>query len=374
MKKKVLIILPNLSGGGAERVIVTLLNNFDREKAEYFFIAVNKKGPYVNDLPSDIKIIDFGIQPFFMRPQMFQVQRKLVKEINKIKPDVILTTLTEMNITLLSVKSLLKGSPKIIIRETNPPSPRWHGLKRKIIKRLYVHMYPKADKVIAISEGVKSDLIEFSKLVESQVQVIYNPLPIRDIQKKSILDLEKIKFPKDRFNIVSIGRLSEQKDFTTLIKAVNIVRKKHAIQLTILGEGREYANLKKIVEDLDLRDNIKFEGFKSNPYPYLKKSDLFVLSSKWEGFGLVIVEALATGTQVISTESNGAPKEILSHGKYGILTPVGDEKKLASAIIKVLNKENMITEDKLKERASTFDVSIIAEEYLKLLLRDENIN
>lgn len=367
--KKVLLILPNLAGGGAEKVMLTLLENLDRKKATYYFLVVNKEGPYVNDLPEDINIIDLGIKgKFFFRKKMFKVQKNLILEINRIKPDVILTTLTEMNITILSIRNYLKNSPKIVVRETNPPSPRWKSWKKKIMKYLYSIFYSKADEIIAISKGVKNDLITFSKIPERKVKVIYNPLPIRDIQYKSTKECKIINDQDKAFNIISIGRLTEQKDYPTLLKAFKIVSEYYNVNLYILGEGNEYHNLIELRKELRLQDKVHFLGFQENPYAFLKNSNLFILSSKWEGFGLVIVEALATGTPVIATNADGAPEEILEGGKYGILTRVGDVESMADYIVKFINKNIVFDENSLINRSFEFDVNVISDKYLKLLL------
>ena len=137
------------------------------------------------------------------------------------------------------------------------------------------------------------------------------------IQEKGNEYIEVDKVNKSKFEIISVGRLSEQKDYRTLLKSLSLVKKKHNFNLKILGIGKELTNLKKLAQDLEIADNVEFLGFKENPYPYIKSSDLFVLSSKWEGFGLVLVEALALGTPVIATDSNGAPSEILNNGEFG---------------------------------------------------------
>ena len=177
MKKKILFILPNLAGGGAEKVIVTLLNKIDRSKVDIYFIALKLEGPYVKDLPEDIEIINLR-RPFKLKfnIKFLTTQIQLLKEIKRIKPNVIMTTLTEMNLALLLIKPFLNS--KIFIRETNPPSPRWKGKKKKLIKFLYRRSYKRADGIIAISNGVRNDLSSFSYIPKKLIDVIYNPLPI----------------------------------------------------------------------------------------------------------------------------------------------------------------------------------------------------
>ena len=265
-----------------------------------------------------------------------------------------------MNLTILFLKKFIKKNTTIIVRETNPPSPRWKGIKLKLMKFLYSYYYSKADKIIAISNGVKEDIKNFANLNSSKIDVIYNPLSINKIQQMSE---QKVVLPNDTFNIISIGRLTPQKDFPTLIKAIKIVSGKYKVHLNILGQGKELISLQTLVKDLCLENHVTFLGFKSNPYAYLRNSDLFVLSSKWEGFGLVIVESMATGTPVIATSSNGAPREILDNGKYGKLVPVGEEKVMAESIVKFINKDVVYSEELLIDRSYSFDAKFISQQY-----------
>jgi len=221
-------------------------------------------------------------------------------------------------------------------------------------------MFNKSDGVIGISQGVSDDLL--SNGVQN-VKTIYNPIDFQQVHKMSHED-DDLDFSHPL--IIGIGRLEKQKNFSLLIKAFSIVAESVDAQLLILGEGSLSSRLKKEALDLGVSERVQFLGFVDNPYKYLKKSDVFVLSSLWEGFGNVLVESLAVGTQIVSTDCQSGPSEILDNGKYGTLVKVGDSKVLAREIIASL--ERPIESDILINRSKDFSLSVISKQYLKVLL------
>lgn len=357
MKKKIIFLIPSLHGGGAERVYTHLLHHIDREKFEPYLMVVNLEGPYVEDIPSDVKIVD--LKKRSVKSSLI----KLIKEINKIRPSIIMSTLLHLNLTLLFIKPFLKGNPRIIVREANPPSFSIKELLgTSVFKKLYVKLYKRADHIIAISKDVAEDVIETFNVPKDRVHIIYNPVLVEQIKMKSE---EDVNHPwiinKKEPVIISIGRLVEQKDFPTLIKAFAKVIERKKCKLIILGEGPNYSILLELIKELGIEDSVDFLGFVNNPYKYVKNSDLFVLSSKWEGFGMVIIEALAVGTPVVATDCPGGPHEILNNGKFGKIVPVGDIGKMSQAIIEALDEE--IDRGRLIKRAMDYDINVIKLRY-----------
>lgn len=361
MKKKVIFLIPSLNGGGAERVFIQLLKVLDRNVFEIYLMVTNLEGPYVNEIPNDINIID--LQKTSVKRSLFS----LIKEINKIKPNVIISTLFHMNLALLIISPFLIGRPRIILREANPPRFSMGGLpKGKLFIWLYSRLYKRSDAIVAISTDVSNDIQKTLKVKKEKIRIIYNPVDISGIQKKSREKvLHKWFNEKNVPIIISVGRLVEQKDHTTLIKAFAKVRRKKLCKLLILGEGYYYTKLKKMVDNLNLSSDVEFLGFVSNPFKYIHNSDLFVLSSKWEGFGMVLIETLALGTPIVSTDCLGGPHEILNNGEYGKLVPVGNDDIMADKIIEMLN--NPSDKKKLISRAMDFDISKIKTQYEQIL-------
>ncbi|GAA0367797.1 glycosyltransferase [Bacillus horti] len=361
-RKKIVLLVPNLGGGGAEKVMLTLLKTIKKETADVTLLMVHKSGELVHQIPAEANTVDLGIKKLRHAP------RKLIQELNRIRPDVILSTLTAMNFVLLVIKPFLAGKPKIVVRETNPPSPKYKdNLKMKL---LYQLLYRRSDQIIAISEGVAEDLIQYARLAnhKEKISVIYNPIHLSFIQQSMDQPIMHSWLNQKHTPVLlAIGRLVEQKDFHTLLRAFHQVRQQLDSKLIILGEGEQKEQLQALTKELGLTEYVLFDGFVDNPYPYLKRADLFVLSSKWEGFGLVLAEALATNTPIVSTKCRGAPAEILEEGRYGRLVEPGDDQAMAEAILDQLQEP---LQENLEGRARQFDVGAITEKYVHTLVQE----
>ncbi|MGY3313445.1 glycosyltransferase involved in cell wall biosynthesis [Peribacillus simplex] len=353
MKRKVAFIIPSLRGGGAERVIINIIRNLDYKQFDISLILLKKEGPYINLLPENIKVVD--LDTLRVRKSIIP----LIKAINAIKPDAILSTMGHLNLAILAIRFLLKGNPKIIIREANTPSKNITK-KERFFSFLYKHLYPKSDLIIAQCKDMKNDIIDFFKVEEKKIQYIYNPL-----------DIEKIRdsreggnpYQEKMVNLLSVGRLSQQKGFDVLINAFKIVKEKIPnAHLTILGEGSLKDELQDLAEKIGVLDEISFVGFKNNPYPYYYYADTYILSSRWEGFPNSLLEALACETKVVATDCKSGPREIIGDNEYGILVKEGDYIALAEGIIKSINGIN-----KSKNRAANFTIEKIIKEYENVL-------
>ena len=197
----------------------------------------------------------------------------------------------------------------------------------------------------------------------NKIDVIYNPAGDERIIELAKEKVEKNYF-KNNFNIINIGRLTKQKDHITLLKAMKIVLKKVQCNLIIIGEGSERDNIYKFIQDNNLESNVNLIGYKSNPWKYLSRSDLFVLSSIWEGFGNVIVESMMMGVPVISSDCNSGPSEILEEGKYGDLFEIRDYNKLSELILKEFNSSGSKKKLNLSlERSNIFSINEISKKY-----------
>ncbi|MFL0810119.1 MAG: glycosyltransferase [Agarilytica sp.] len=220
----------------------------------------------------------------------------------------------------------------------------------------------KSKAMVAVSNGVASDLQENFEL--EKVSVIHNGIDIDYLRKQS---LEHVEYPwfevGDEPVIVAVGRLTEQKDFSNLIHAFSILRKRQSAKLIILGEGDLRIALQTLIEDLNLGEDVALPGFVSNPFAYVAKANLFCLSSAWEGFGNVIVEAMAVGTPVVSTDCPSGPAEILQGGKFGTLVPIKDSSALADALESGLNSLQPAPE----EAVAPFECKQVAKAYANCL-------
>lgn len=363
--KKISIILASLRGGGAERALLTLANNFAKQGFIVDLVLVKAEGPYLDEVSPQVNLIDLNCK------RVLYAIPKLINYIRKSRPDSILTAMTHVNLACIIAKMIARVPLRTVISERNVLKGSLdNGKYRKYSIRFIVtfYLYSFADEIIAVSEGVKDDIVNKTFLKPEDIEVIYNPVVTDLLLQKSEEDADHPWFTEgDLPVILSAGRLSEQKDFSTLLRAFNIARDIIPARLIILGEGAERNKLLKLIDDLNLSDLVSLPGFRVNPFAYMRKASLFVLSSAWEGLPNVLIQAMACGCPVVSTDCPTGPAEILDNGKFGPLVPVGDIGALAKAIVEVL--QNPIDGDALKMRADYFSEDRASKKYLSLLFK-----
>ncbi len=366
--------LPSLSGGGSERVFVNLANEFSSRGFKIDFILAKKEGPYLVDVNKNINIIDFKSKRVLF--SLFP----LIKYLRKKKPKVLISSMEYVNIIAILAKVISGSKTRAIIRVANAPSEYLQKIKpSKRFLLLYGSMffYRFADIIIALPERVVDDLVKIFKISRNKIKILYNPTVTAKLLEKSKEKPKNLQFNKKNQPIIlAVGRLNIQKDFPTLIKAFAELRKKREAKLIILGEGKERGSLEKLTRKLKIENDIDLPGFTDNPYPFMAHADIFVLSSIFEGFGNVLIEAMSLGTPVVSTDCPNGPAELLGpivsedscgikNGKYGKLVPVGNYEMLAKAIEETL--DNPIDPELLKLRANDFHVEKIADDYLRAI-------
>ena len=360
---KITLFIPSLHGGGAEKVFVNLANGFIKKNKKVDLILAKQEGPYLKDLSEKVNIINLN------KKRVLFTLLPLIQYLNREKPDILISALSHANIITLIANYFINNKIKVIVTEHNPISIKNNQLffLKKLLTKFFIKkLYKKSNKVVAVSRGVANDLVKTLKISENNLHVIYNPIYTSGLVKKPSSEFfHKWLDNKKDIIIIAIGRLTKQKNFLLLIKSFEIIVKKINVKLIILGEGEERQNLEKSIQNLNLQNSIDLPGFVDNPYSFLNKSNIFVLSSDFEGFGNVLVEAMACGTPVVSTNCPSGPSEILENGKYGKLVPVNNPNALAEAIIETLN--NPIESSILQKRASFFSVEKSVNEYLKII-------
>jgi glycosyltransferase involved in cell wall biosynthesis len=291
----------------------------------------------------------------------------LIKFFKESKPDIVIGGMLQCNVVLIAAKIIGGLSFKTILIDRVNPRQEIMGHKGfvyRVLPYLLRLLYPLADALVSVSNGTKEDVISLVPKLDN-VRVIYNPAVTKE---KLSLSYQGISHPwvnADIPLIVSVGRLVKQKDFATLIKSIKLVVEKVPVKLLILGDGEEKESLLGLIKELKLDNNVSLLGHVSNPHPYLRNCDLFVLSSAWEGFGNVLVEAMSYGTPVVSTDCPSGPSEILNRGEFGRLVPVGDCNRLSEAIIETL--DNPLDPGRLIHQASKFNEENSLEGYVKLV-------
>ena len=356
---KIGLFFSNFSGGGIQRVMLTLAKGFQEAGHEVHIVVVEAKGPLKEDVPQGVKIINL---------QTGQASRsifKLVSYLNTEKPTVLLSAQTHFNVVAILAKLFSTWKGKLVLSEHITIGNMTHNWKEKLFPLIARLSYRLADLVLLVSEGAANHFIERTHLPASLIRTIYNPF---DIEKIRIMAEETPHHPwfpsSDSPIFISAGRLTRQKDFPTLLKAFQIVKAQLPnAKLVILGDGEDRNELEKLAQELEIQNSVDLPGFVKNPFAMIARADAFILSSRWEGFGNVIVEALACGTPVISTNCPSGPAEILGNGAYGTLVPVGDAQSLAQAMLREIAVPT--PRNKLRDRANDFSIEKIVPEYLE---------
>lgn len=356
------LFVESMGGGGAERVFSLLSENFSSRGHQVDLLLMEAKRRFLFDIASSVNIVDLNSRnPLICIIKLFQYFRR-------IKPDAILATLVVDSVIAIIAKGIARAKTKVVVRVANTLSQKERSWIKKKIERLLVSaLYPMADEVIAVSNGVAEDLIKNFGIERSRITVIYNPINRKKIVIESRQNVSHPWLNKDQYKVViAVGRLHKQKDYPTLLRAFSkVCRTTIPAKLIILGEGEERERLEELVDALKINQNVDMPGFVDNPYAYICRSDAYVLSSKFEGMSNTILEAMACNCPVISTNCPSSPSELLKGGKFGHLVPVGDPDALAGAIIDVLSGNGRNVDSEWLEQ---YDLDGISYKYLKLLI------
>jgi len=250
-------------------------------------------------------------------------------------------------------------------------APYYRGWSRRLHRMFGKRIYGLCDGVVCVSEGMRQDLIAATGLREARASVIYNPVRTPASKPASCEQALLAWWNGADAKLIAVGSLKPAKDYPSLLRAFASLRQERDARLLILGEGGLRGELEALAASLGIEDSVMMPGFVRDPYPYLAEADLFVLSSAWEGLGNVIIEALACGTPVVSTDCPSGPAEILENGKYGRLVPLGNPEALATAISEALAASH--DREALCRRGAEFSVERAADQYLALLDPDRTI-
>jgi glycosyltransferase involved in cell wall biosynthesis len=329
-------------------------------------VLAQAEGPYLAEIPASVRMVELSSR-HRSALRTIATLPALVRYLRRKRPDVLLTGL-HANIVALWARRIAGFPQKVVITEHNTFSqqnqllPAWYGW---LMAHLVRWFYPWADGIIAVSKGAADDLAQVAKIPRQRIQVIYNPIITPRLHAKIKENLEHSWFtPGGPPVILAIGRLSTQKDFGTLIQAFSRIRRTRPARLFILGEGEKRPELEALVRRLNLISDVSMPGFVSNPYPFIAKASLFVLSSRWEGLPTVLVEALYCATPIVSTDCPSGPREILRGGQYGCLVPVGDVASLAQAIEAILKSKGSCPP---RESVQRFEVETAVNQYMSIL-------
>jgi glycosyltransferase involved in cell wall biosynthesis len=366
--KKISFFLSSLRGGGAERVAINLAEDFIRRGYAVDFILVKKEGDLLAEVPAAVQLIALksyskkNLRTLFMLPA-------LIRYLKQTQPVMLISSLPRNNIVITFATLFFnRRDLKIVVTEhSNVTESFKHKttVKDKLTPFLLKLLYRRADHIIGVSQGVVDDLVQHIGLPANKIKVIYNPINVSKIQKLAAESIDASVMDEQHTNIISVGRFTEAKNYQLLITSFNALYQQQSdLRLIILGDGQLRQKLEAQIDQLGLKEVVSLPGFKKNPFAYMSKADLFVLSSSWEGFGNVLVEALACKLPIVSTDCPSGPAEILDNGRYGRLTKLGSMTEMRYAIQAALQEK--ITIDS-SDRIAEFYPDVIAGQYLNLI-------
>jgi len=328
MKTKILFFLPNLNGGGAERVTINIMRMLDKNLFDVHLAMIRLDGPAFEYLPKDIIMHDLNVSRTLF--SIYKLRQKIVE----LKPDMVYSTLIRSHIYLDMILTGLRHKPVFICRSPNSPKLLLSNNELSpVMKFLLEKSYRRADNIIVQTPDMKEELVTYHHIDRNKIQVFLNPLDTDAIDEK----IKNIDNPYDpeKINVVAAGRLTRQKGFDILIKAFKeVVEKNHNFVLHLIGDDHgEKDDLDRIIDELSLRNHVMFWGYQDNPYKFYFFSDLFVLSSRWEGLPNTVLENFYLNKPVVATRCIPFMDQLIHNGKNGLLVEVENTAALAKAII-----------------------------------------
>lgn len=402
---RVAILFHGLSGGGMESSMLRLAQGFASRGYEVEIVIGRREGELADCIPTGVGVVEFGrkkrhekrrwpIRGYLLRagprawPLMMSKNLRTLRPFGRLtelpevigylrrrQPAAVLAAEPQYNLLATLARRVSGVATRIVLSERVQPSvhaadqgPWSHRHLRPLLRSAYLS----ADAIVAVSDGVADDLAAVAGIPRDRIVTVYNPVVGSDILAEAEQPLDHPWFANGAPPVVlAAGRIAPQKDYLTLIKAFARVRHEREARLVILGAqglgcGDYVAALEALIGEFGLADAVAFPGFVANPFAYMARASVFVLSSRYEGLPGVLIQALACGCPVVSTDCPSGPREVLADGQYGPLVPVGDDAALAAAILAAL--DNPLPKDLLRGRGATFSVDAAVDGYLRLLL------
>jgi len=310
--------------------MATLANGFAARGLRVDLVLASAVGPYLPEVSGDVRIVDLG------STRVSASLPGLVRYLRRERPQAMLSALNHANVIAVLAHWLAKVNARLVVSERNDVSggsDQPQTLRQHCVLPLMHWAYRRADAIVAVSEGVADSLASAIGLSRDRIAVAYNPVVTPELARRAAEPLDHPWFGEGTPPVIlAVGRMKPQKDFPTLLRAFAMVRNRRDCRLVILGEGELRPMLEALVKELGISDSVQMPGFADNPFPWMRGASLFVLSSAWEGLPNVLIQAMACGTPVVSTDCPSGPREILEDGQWGALVPVGDVDALAEEI------------------------------------------
>nr|WP_294545246.1 glycosyltransferase [uncultured Rhodopila sp.] len=363
----VAIYIHDLSPGGVERQSLVLARELRGRDVDVSLVVHQLRGELIPLLPEGIPVVNLDSQRTLQ--DVLLLRRYLRAE----HPSVFVANVDHNNVAASMAHALAGSGTKLVICQHNPLSSGYHATvnwKHRVVPWCYGALSGYIDHAVAVSDGIANELIRHAGLPAAKVSTISNAVIGEDFQSRAA---EPVTHPwlanRDRPVFVTAGRLVEMKDHRTLLRAFALHVRHHPARLMVLGTGPMLDALRGEASRLGIAGDVDFAGFVPNPLPYMRAADAFVLSSRSEGFGNVLIEAMGCGTPIVSTDCPYGPADILARGRYGLLVPMQDPEALASGFSRVLAEAERWPAALLRTRANEFTYEACADAYCRLFRR-----
>ena len=376
-RRAIALFVDSLPAGAMQRMALNLATAFAARGHRVDLVAARLDAPIPDPSPAAVRTVALGARaarlPWLARKRRRWVPAsapELSRYLRREQPPVIFSAGSYANLAALLARRLAGSETRVVLSEQNPLSwsCRHPGRRKLLLPLLARRYYPAADEIVACSQGVADDVAAFARVPHGRITTIHNPVVTDALLAAAQEPLDHPWFAAGAPPVVlGVGRLAVQKDFATLLRAFAWLRTRRPIRLLLLGEGGERAALEGLARRLGVAADVALPGFAANPLAYMARAGVLALSSIYEGFGNVLVEALACGRAIVSTDCPGGPREILNGGRYGELVPVGDDVAMAAALERALDQPPDSAAQ--RRRAADFAADRIAEQYLDVLLR-----
>ena len=363
MSLRVALFASSLRGGGAERAMLDIARGLSQCGLAVDLVLVKATGPYLDLVPSDVRLIDLDSRRAALCVPRF------VRYLRRERPAVLISTSPEINVIAVLARALFARAMALALRRTSTFTMEWkHGrCKQRVVLRLERLLLRLADAVITNSRGAADDLVGVAPNLARLTRAIHNPVIWPDLAVRASEPVNHPWFLDPSTPVVlATGRLVPVKDYPTLLRVfANVVLHSCSARLIVLGEGPERSALECLAENLGIDGSVDFPGFVRNPFSYMSKASVFVLSSLYEGSPNALIQAMACGTPVVSTDCPNGPREILRDGELGRLVPVGDCQALGEAILDTL--DTSVESARLIEGTSEYSAEKSIRQYFNLV-------
>jgi glycosyltransferase involved in cell wall biosynthesis len=368
-KKAISFFLENIDEGGAERAVIELANYLAKAGYEVNLIVGWGASSYREEISPKVKLIDLESR------NKLRILFRISRYLSLARPSVIMSALDNANIMLLIAKKLSGFRGRVVISQRAALGASFFGvpwwrvsIKKKLIKALF----PTADAIISNSKYAASELIKIMPKISEKTFTIHNAVDIthiEDLGKRALK--QKDVAGNNSASLLVVGSLKKRKNIELCLRSFKIVSLQRKVHLNIIGDGPEREKLEKLAQDLGLQKKVYFRGFDKNPFRWMAKASVLISSSAGEGCSNVILQAMALNCPIVATDCPGDSAELLGHGHWGRLVPVGDAQGMATAIMEILDKPNR---KNTKAKIRQFSVACYLDSYIEVFFRKTNKN